>query len=285
MNCLRPYQLNHHLYDYYTFVPCGKCVMCKRERQKDWVTRLMNELTTNKGYSWFITLTYNDEHLPDRGELCHRDVQLYLKRVRKLSGDKIKYFLCGEYCPTSYRPHYHLILFHQRIDTYDILRKEWIDKGFVNFGTVGIKSCRYVLKYIDKQMELKWFYEMNNLTPPYQRMSKGIGEEYLKKYEDSMYKGYIIVDGKKRRIPRYYIKKSKTLSVLRELSISERLTTKEGLSDRLIYNSIINDREELVKVHSEIKQLEKNLRTQSQNKKRGLKDLVSSSVSATAKSL
>lgn len=47
--------------------------------------------------------------------LCKRDVQLFLKRLRKYldkyEGQKIRYFVTGEYGPESFRPHFHILLF------------------------------------------------------------------------------------------------------------------------------------------------------------------------------
>lgn len=73
----------------------------------------------------FITLTYDDFHIPRRfyGDprsgsalpcytLCLRDVQLFFKRLRKaFPAAVIRYFGCGEYGSRTFRPHYHFVLF------------------------------------------------------------------------------------------------------------------------------------------------------------------------------
>lgn len=47
--------------------------------------------------------------------LRKRDVQLFLKRLRKYldkyEGQKIRYFVTGEYGPESFRPHFHILLY------------------------------------------------------------------------------------------------------------------------------------------------------------------------------
>lgn len=105
-------------------IPCGKCVGCRMEYSRQWANRCMLELQYHES-AYFVTLTYNDYFAPvsyypdpETGEaqpvftLRLRDLQLFMKRLRfKFSDQKIRYFACGEYGPTTFRPHYHLILF------------------------------------------------------------------------------------------------------------------------------------------------------------------------------
>lgn len=75
---------------------CGQCTGCRLERSRQWAIRCMHEAQMHK-YNSFITLTYDDEHLPDRywegkyknngtkayaGNLQYRDIQLFLKKIR-----------------------------------------------------------------------------------------------------------------------------------------------------------------------------------------------------------
>ena len=50
--------------------------------------------------------------------LYKRDAQLFIKRVRKYltkhyGEEKIRYFICGEYAPEHFRPHFHFLIFLQ----------------------------------------------------------------------------------------------------------------------------------------------------------------------------
>ena len=96
-------------------VPCGKCLACSSNYRRDWVARMLLESQAHSD-SVFITLTYSDENLPDRGSLVKRDLQLFLKRLRRrldrLNRDKIRYFACGEYGDNTNRPHYHAIIWN-----------------------------------------------------------------------------------------------------------------------------------------------------------------------------
>lgn len=61
-------------------------------------------------FSCFVTLTYDDEHMPYGGDLHYRHFQLFLKKLRKRLGRPVRYFMCGEYGDRLGRPHYHAIL-------------------------------------------------------------------------------------------------------------------------------------------------------------------------------
>ena len=88
----------------------------------------MHELqTTENNQACFITLTYDDNHLPKDHSLNKEHFQDFLKRFRKsinkqygskineegvrVPVNPIRYFMAGEYGDHSWRPHYHAILF------------------------------------------------------------------------------------------------------------------------------------------------------------------------------
>lgn len=106
-------------------VPCGRCDGCLLDRSRDWATRLMLEGMYHERM-YFITLTYNDKFLPVvyhangiTGEvdgkiptLCKSDIQYFNKRLRRaFNNEHIRFYLIGEYGPSTERPHYHGIYF------------------------------------------------------------------------------------------------------------------------------------------------------------------------------
>lgn len=112
----------------YQTIPCGKCVGCRMEYSRQWANRCMLELEYHSS-AYFVTLTYDDYHVPrsyypdeDTGEaqlsltLQPKDVTDFLKRLRKNTGQQFRYFYCGEYGPSTWRPHYHLIIFGLKLD-------------------------------------------------------------------------------------------------------------------------------------------------------------------------
>lgn len=62
-------------------VPCLQCSGCRRRSSLDWASRCMHEAQMHR-YNAYITLTYNDEHLPPNNSLVHQDWVNFLKRVR-----------------------------------------------------------------------------------------------------------------------------------------------------------------------------------------------------------
>lgn len=168
----------------------------------------------------FVTLTYDDENLPFDLSLDKEHIQNFLKLLRYHSGSKIRYFLCGEYGEKTNRAHYHIILFHNIENLKEEIDKCW-KKGMSHIGLVSPASIRYVLNYIKKEQAKKIGF--NYVTKPFQLMSKGLGLRYLQKNEEKLIKrGYLIIDGYKYSIPRYYRKKSDALDEKVRLQIEEQ---------------------------------------------------------------
>jgi len=170
-----------------------------------WTMRMLHEKE-----SWeqacFVTLTYDNEHLPPRG-LVKSDLQKFIKRLRKRI-PKIKYFGCGEYGELSTkRPHYHLILYGVAKHEADCILPQIWGKGNVKNGHVEEDSIRYVAGYIDK----KWMSgdqkntEYMGKPPPFQIQSQGIGKEYWLKHYGEFLDDGLKFRGKPQAVPRYYI--------------------------------------------------------------------------------
>ena len=91
-------------------VRCGVCKECRQRRQALWVGRMLLEQREHQAMH-FVTLTYGDDHVVDL-ETGYRDVQLFLKKLRKrLSDHRFRFFCCGEHGSKYGRPHWHIVLF------------------------------------------------------------------------------------------------------------------------------------------------------------------------------
>lgn len=214
-------------------VPCGQCIGCRLERARQWSVRLMHEASLHQD-NCFVTLTYDDEHLPDKGCLRIRDFQLFMKRLRKRASTRISFFHCGEYGELNGRPHYHAILFgvdwpdrvkygrNERGDmlfSSKLLDSIW-QNGFAWSGSVTRESCGYVARYCLKKVtgdradehykrvdpetgEIYW------LPPEYASMSlrPAIGKGWFDKFAGDVvaYDG-VVNAGVMQRPPRYYDK-------------------------------------------------------------------------------
>jgi len=142
-------------------IPCGQCIGCRINRQQMWAFRCLAEASLHPS-NWFATLTYSPERLPPRGELRHRDWQLFAKRVRRSLGP-FRYLMCGEYGEQTQRPHYHALLFGLDIPDidrfsvrrgYPVFRSEKLSqlwgRGIVELGSVTPQSARYCSGYVLK---------------------------------------------------------------------------------------------------------------------------------------
>lgn len=149
-------------------LPCGKCVGCRLNRSRQWAIRCMHEASLYDK-NCFITLTYDDEHLPKNRGLDVSHFQNFMKRLRKEYGQGIRFFHAGEYGSKTRRPHYHALLFnHDFVDKSLIavrndhrlyvspsLQRLW-PFGYSSVGDVTFESAAYVARYsLKKKQERK----------------------------------------------------------------------------------------------------------------------------------
>jgi len=221
-------------------VPCGQCVGCRLERSRQWAVRCVHEASLFQHNS-FITLTYDDEHLPKDRSLVLKHYQDFMKRLRKkFSGLEpiadgsypIRFYHCGEYGDRTRRPHYHAILFN-----FDFLDKvRWKEErngsflyvspslqklwpfGYSVIGSVTFDSAAYVARYVMKKVngDLKEDHyrvidpdsgEVVDLSPEYSTMSRrpGIGKLWYDKFKGDVYPhDYVVINGKKVKPPKFY---------------------------------------------------------------------------------
>lgn len=221
-------------------IPCGKCIGCKLERSRQWAMRCVHENRMHKR-SVFVTLTYDDDHLPKGGTLVKKDLSTFINNLREYhryhTGEKMKFYACGEYGETTRRPHYHAILFgidftdrrksgaNRRGDAWSTsktLTDIW-GNGHTLCGDVTFDSCAYVARYVTKKItgpKADAHYtvqdgngEVFTLLPEFTLMSRrpGIGHSYFSKYGAEIYgdpgspaPDNVIINGKAVPPPRAY---------------------------------------------------------------------------------
>ena len=194
----------------YDEIPCGICLGCRLDKAGDWANRLLMEIKTQPVNNWFLTVTYDEEHYPI--SLSKRDIQLFLKRMRKKQS--FRYFIAGEYGTKTFRPHYHMILLSyeigetkqwdkQQLEMLD-LEKTW-GKGRILGTEANAATIAYTTAYTTKKaynIEKEW---PNMLEKPFILMSRkpGLGYKYLETRLDTISEeGKIYVNGA-RKLPRY----------------------------------------------------------------------------------
>jgi len=138
--------------------------------------------------------------------LCKRDVQLFMKRLRKLQKTKLKYYAVGEYGSKNYRPHYHIILFN--LEDPEYIAQSW-NAGTVHIGNVSGASIAYTCKYIAKPSRIP-LHKNDDRIPEFSLISKGIGTGYLTPqmvayHTADLERNYVTLLGNvKVAMPKYY---------------------------------------------------------------------------------
>ena len=319
---IRPYRVNHIEYSkgawrdvyisdrsayaeraVYDFqeIPCGKCIGCRLDASRQWANRCLLELGYHE-QSWFVTLTYDDAHVPrtfypdpDTGEampaltLRKRDVQLFLKRLRRHTDQKIRFFCAGEYGSKTYRPHYHLIIFGLKLDDIvqvsrsklgynyynsKIIQDAWsiwqqphgsLDKGsYTPLGMtvvapVSWETCAYTARYTSKKngTQGKEYFDRMNLEPPFLLMSRkpGIGAPYFEDHPELFDSAFINVStpkgGKKFTPPKYFMSLLERENPVYAEALKSR---RKELMDKLHRDKLLNtdlDYLELLEVEEE----------------------------------
>lgn len=227
----------------------------------------------------FLTLTYDDQHLPKEG-LDARALQNFLKRIRKHATTRsthitkdhrhgIRYLACGEYGTQNERPHYHAILFNCGFtDRYKVggttdkgllyaseaLNQLWRN-GDARFAEANTATANYIAKYtLKKTGRVSADRDGVDRPPEFLRMSLKpfIGKKWLEQYATDLQNGYLIVDGTKHSIPRTYIKElAKTTPTLADY-VQRQKEKYRAQTDTVDREQRLADAE---KIHTRLKEL------------------------------
>lgn len=219
-------------------VPCGQCIGCRIQKSQEWAIRCMHEAQMHE-FNCFLTLTYNDANKPKDGSVHPSVMTKFMKDLRNKYGSGIRFFGCGEYGDEDWRPHYHIILFnHEFGDKYlwevrrenPLYRSSSLEQlwpyGYSTIGSVTMQSAAYVARYTLKKVtgdvaddHYAWRNSDGDVfhrNPEFVSMSRGgrtgqngIGETWLRKYAytDAFVHDFVILDGKKYPVPRFYQKR------------------------------------------------------------------------------
>ncbi len=173
---------------------CGQCMPCRIRRREEWTTRILMESCSHAS-SLFVTLTYAPECVPPGASVWKRDVQLFLKRLRKSVYPRlIRHFVVGEYGTRSQRPHYHAVLFGMDLDDEKVIGEAW-KNGFVTLSELNRSRARYAARYIMKKLTSPGSFS-DGRAPEFSIMSKrpGLGVSLLQSAADSALRGGISTD-------------------------------------------------------------------------------------------
>lgn len=160
-------------------VRCGKCAECRKEDELAWQHRAHAEFlaTQRGGYTYFETLTYNEECVPRWHNLRVFNRE-HIKKFRndlrkkiinyKVNGEYIfresykndfRIIVTSEYGGLTHRPHYHVLFFIKIPGLHPFMLHKWITECWQH-GNIDIKhtvnqklvNSTGVLTYVSKYM-------------------------------------------------------------------------------------------------------------------------------------
>lgn len=224
-------------------MPCGKCHYCRLRKAYDRAKQAWADARYFQ-YAYFITLTYDEEHLSFI-DFCSEDgtiekVPVLVKdeirefkeilrdRARKRGYQNIKYMLSGEYGEKNGRPHYHMILLTDDPEIHNslyeagrsktgynlygstVLDKIW-GKGLIKLSSASAACMDYTARYTlkksykgDKDKERK---QVLGYQEEFISSTPGIGKRFLlENLEEILKHPSIQLPGTKGvSIPNYFI--------------------------------------------------------------------------------
>lgn len=209
-------------------LPCRQCIGCRLEYSRQWATRLIHETDFHKN-AIFLTLTYDEDHVPKGGTLNPSHLTTFFKDLRArmdhYGKEKIKYFACGEYGDRTLRPHYHAALFgpfschaedrgrHEEEPSrsgglqysHDDISAVW-PFGLHRFSEHTFETAAYVARYVLKKVSgILAPDHYGDRHPEFVRMSKGLGKQHLQRWKEDVYPAdHIVLPGRGAFMPPPY---------------------------------------------------------------------------------
>jgi len=205
----------------------------------------------------FLTLTYNDQNLPDDYSIDVEVHKLFMKRLRASVAHKIRFFAAGEYGDLDNRPHYHYLIFnyrptdlklHSTKNNINLYTSEKISKlwpyGFSTVGNLTYKTAAYTARYVIKK-------QSGDIAPDYytrvhplsgnlvrvkpefavQSLRPGIGDAWFNTFKSDIYPSdFCVVDGKRHMVPKFYVKKL-AAEELKKIKLRRKLQSNKKRAD------------------------------------------------------
>lgn len=231
---------------------------CRLAYSREWAIRITHEQQMHER-SCFLTLTYDDNHLPRYGQLVKSDLQDFFKRLRYYLGP-FRYVACGEYGELKRRPHFHAAIFGldfaadrieygegirgDKLYVSPLLHRIW-SNGSLEQQTIGsltFESAAYISRYITKRISgvgaspapLACNPDTGELVmpnPEFLLSSKGIGKSWFREYFFSdvfPHARVITSQGTPAPVPRYYKEMLKDIGA--DLALEMRFRAERNLN-------------------------------------------------------
>lgn len=264
-------------------LPCGRCIGCRLEKSRQWAVRCVHEASLHE-HNCFITLTFReacplDGTKTDPTVTLHKHhFQRFMKRLRKRFSDNkyspidakywtnpVKFYHCGEYGEQNERPHHHACLFNFDFqdkklwsirDGVRLYRSAELEKlwphGHSTIGEVTFESAAYVARYVTKKITGPPAADhYKGRKPEYSTMSRGgrtgrgLAHQWFENFTDDIYpKDFIVIRGKKIKVPKYYdksyeIKAPFDMEQIKAYRLESALSNPDNNTARLLAGELI----------------------------------------------
>lgn len=201
-----------------------------------------------------------------------------MKRLRKRFSDNkyspidakywtnpVKFYHCGEYGEQNERPHHHACLFNFDFqdkklwsirDGVRLYRSAELEKlwphGHSTIGEVTFESAAYVARYVTKKITGPPAADhYKGRKPEYSTMSRGgrtgrgLAHQWFENFTDDIYpKDFIVIRGKKIKVPKYYdksyeIKAPFDMEQIKAYRLESALSNPDNNTARLLAGELI----------------------------------------------
>lgn len=197
----------------YITAACGKCLECRKQKQREWLVRMSEELRSEPN-AYFMTLTFSEENYNKIKSICNSEeendiatkaIRLMLERIRKKTKKSVKHWFITELGhDNTERLHLHGIVWG--IGTGKLVEDSW-KYGMTFTGTyVNERTIQYITKYITKIDKDHKDFQGKVLC------SAGIGANYINRGDAGKHtykpgetiETYRLRNGAKINLPVYY---------------------------------------------------------------------------------
>lgn len=193
------------------FVPCGKCLACRKNKAGEFAVRCyLESLTTNfDRCNQFVTFTYDDDNVTDKIDYDHinrtfKEIRKYIQerinrydlepytwlddsRAQKV-GSGFRYMVVGELGDRTKRPHFHALLFGLPADFAEMvspfghrgghnLFRSHVLESYWNRGNVIVGDANFGSAFYTAGYALKKAFDIDQSRPHFST-NPGLGYQW-----------------------------------------------------------------------------------------------------------
>lgn len=179
MSCFRYRKIRNPLaverrgfYDKFSIsIPDCRCSKCRKQKQNDWLVRSYFEYTSKPTSAFFVTLDFDDEHLPVYDSIPCFDSNLMTRFFEILRNQSklppFRYLYASDYGGALERPHYHVAFLFDKdavsLDDFSVIltfywkfgNHEDIQQVNPRYKGNPFKCFEYICKYTTKDLKFE----------------------------------------------------------------------------------------------------------------------------------